>query len=527
MVVKTETQKPDDIVDRLWKFFEIIVVGLYSFFTNSIREAYFGYKNGHMPTVRLLKLSSFVSLFFSFKMDLHILKLIKTIVPEIGLSAPTGFLRVIIWTTMAFSPFLFWGWRRYKILQAVIKYLHDAFLTAGLAPKGKTPRLIRDYVTDTDSRALQFLSDGVTVTEMLAKKETLENQLSVKIENIKMDKKFNKLIEIEFATSELTKFYPLDSVYGFSDFTFPIGKTRTELIIGDLKKIPHYLFAGISGSGKSTFIRSMVTMLLANNEDLEVYFVDLKGTEAPKLIDLPRLQTAVVEKDAHHLIQSLRTAIEERRKKFIAVKARDLNEYNKTVIRQGLHKEILPRILFVIDEFAELMPHGLTNDYEGAKKAVRTANWIARTGRSFGVNLVVAVQKPDTQNMDSTTKANLEGILCFRVKTKIQSQVVLDNTKAIELGDVVGRAVWQTSGGELIVQTPLLSDKAIESYTKEVKNESTGRKEKHICEVEKSKATEDGDRAGITESSADASETASRKPDPRIDEETDWHKTNN
>lgn len=501
MAVKTELQKQDDIADRIWKLFEIVVVGLYSFFVNSIREAYLGNKNGHMPVLRLLKLSSAASLFFSLKIDLRLLKILSYFIPDISLSAPTGLLRVILWIFCAIAPFLFWGWRRYKILQAVIKYLHATFATAGLVSNGKTPRLIRDYITDTDSRVLQFLSDGVTVTEMLAKKETLENQLSVKIESIKMDKKFNKLIEIEFATSELTKFYPLDNVFGFRDFTFPIGKTRTELIMGDLKKIPHYLFAGISGSGKSSFIKTMTVTLLKNNDDLKVYFVDLKGSEAPNLIGYDRLLAATEEQEAYKLINTVKEEIDRRKQKFTALKSKDLESYNTTVIRLGRVTDILPRILLIVDEIAEVMPNGTTKDHKGAKEAVRLINWVARTGRSFGVNLIVAVQKPDTQNIDSTTKANLEGILCFQVANRIQSQVVLDNSKAVDLEGIKGRAVWQTSSDEIILQTPFISEQLIQKLKGECSNVT-------VNDGDKSAPRDAGQSESNKEDSADCKDRA-------------------
>ena len=98
-----------------------------------------------------------------------------------------------------------------------------------------------DYETDTNSRVLQFLSDGVTVSQFKEKKELLENKLSVRIEDIRGHRQYPKLIEIEFAEGELKSVFELSDIYGYKDFTFPIGTTRSQVIIGDLKKIPHYL----------------------------------------------------------------------------------------------------------------------------------------------------------------------------------------------------------------------------------------------------------------------------------------------
>ncbi len=476
----SDTKKNDDFADRLFKFGELLVVDSFKFLITSSREAYLGYMNGLMPVVRLLQLSCTASLFFSLKLDLYFLKILKYWIPMLQLPAPTGLFRVIIWLACAVSPFLFWGWRRHKIIQAVILYLQDTFTSAGLVSNNKTPRLIRDYATETDSRVLQFLSDGVTVSQFKEKKELLENKLSVRIEEIRGNKQFPKLVEIEFANAELKTVFELSDIYGYKDFTFPIGMTRSEVIIGDLKKTPHYLFAGRTGSGKSTFIKTMATILLANNEDLKIYLIDLKGTEAGQFISLPRLTATTEPKGALHFIEAVEKEINFRKIKFQKEKAFDINFYNKRMIDNGCLTERLPRILLIVDEMANLMPQLATKDFATLKKASLLLNWISRTGRSFGVHLAVGLQKPDTRNMDSTTKANLEGILCFQVADRTQSQVVLDNNLAASLGGIVGRAVWQTSGDGTIVQAPIISTAAFKKFVEENSNDRTREGEKNI-----------------------------------------------
>lgn len=462
--------------------------------------------NGLMPVVRLLQLSCAASLCFSLKLDLYFLKILKYWIPTLQINAPTGLFRVILWLGFAFSPFLFWGWRRYKTLQDVILYLKDTFESAGLVSKNKTPRLIRDYATATDSRVLQFLSDGITVSQFKEKKELLENKLSVRIEDIRGNKQFPKLIEIEFANAELKTIFELNDIYGYKDFTFPIGTTRSETIIGDLKKIPHYLFAGQTGSGKSTFIRTMATVLLANNRDLFCYFIDLKGTEAAAFEGLPRLKVTIEEKGALQFIKTVKQEIESRKEKFHKEKVRDLDSYNKKMLENGFLNAQLPRILIIIDEFANLMPHAGTDDYGMIKESSSTVNWIARIGRSFGINLVIGIQKPDTRNMDSTTKANLEGILCFQVKTRTQSQVVLDNNKAADLGGIKGRAVWQTSSDDVIVQAPIISEKIIQKFIQEEKLGAV--------------------KAGDTTATSTVGGARDSKSDPQYSEDSAWGKYN-
>ena len=516
----------DDLADRIFKFGELITIGLCKFLMTSTREAYLGYMNGLMPVVRLLQFSCAASAFFSLKIDIYFLKLLHNLIPGLQVSAPTGFFRVVVWLSCAFSPFLFWGWRRHKILQKLILFLQDVFTAAGLVSNGKTPRLIMDYETDTNSRVLQFLSDGVTVSQFKEKKELLENKLSVRIEDIRGHRQYPKLIEIEFAEGELKTVFELSDIYGYKDFTFPIGTTRSEVILGDLKKIPHYLFAGQTGSGKSTYIRTMTTVLLANNKNLLVYFIDLKGTEAGLFNGLPRLDIAVDEIEALSFIRSVKAEIGLRKEKFIASKVRDLDSYNKVMVEKNMKSEQLPRILLIIDEFANLMPNGETEDYKTIKEASATVNWIARIGRSFGINLVIGIQKPDTRNMDSTTKANLEGILCFQVMTRTQSQVVLDNNNAVDLGGIKGRAVWQISGESEIVQAPIIPDAIISKFIEENKD-GESKSEGSFSEEASSSSGEASPTINGSEKFIEPiGPEGSPQGDSEYSEATDWDKAN-
>ena len=108
---------------------------------------------------------------------------------------------------------------------------------------------------------------------------------------------------------------------------------------------------------------------------------------------------------------------------------------------------------------------------------LRGLGQISRMGRSFGIHLVVGVQKPDTKNLDSTIKSNLEGILCFQVANRTQSQVVLDSNKASHLNSIPGRAIWQVGGEDKVVQAPYLTKKQIEFLNQKEKNDRSRKSE--------------------------------------------------
>ena len=518
---KAKTENKTDFIDLMIKFFEAIIFGTFHFIIASSREARIGFMNGAMPVVKLLKVNCIVSAVFALKLDFYIIRFLKIWFPEIGLAPPSGLFRVFLWIACAALPFLLWGWRRHKILQNVTAYLDDTFNSAGLVSNGKIPRLIRDYVTDTNSRVLQFFSDGVTTTQMSEKKELLENKLSIQIEKIWQDKQYPKIINIEFAQGLVPDIFPLKDIYGYGDFTFPIGKTRSEIVIGDLKKVPHYLFAGQTGFGKSTFIRTMTTVLIANNKDLEVLFIDLKGSEAPVFGQLPNIKVATNIKDAVDQLQALRKILLQRKELFTDKRAEDLEAYNK----KENWKQPLNRILLIVDEYAHLMPNGIGDDFKSKKDAISIINWIACTGRSFGVNLVIGVQKPDTQNLDSTAKANLGGVLCFQVQNATQSRVVLDNHKATNLGGIKGRAVWQANDRNEIVQTPFVPKDDLELFIEEYNRERVAREKQLLSQSEEGRTkTTEPRGTGFpdhTEKQVDS------EGDSDNSETTDWEKTNN
>ena len=123
---------------------------------------------------------------------------------------------------------------------------------------------------------------------------------------------------------------------------------------------------------------------------------------------------------------------------------------------------------------------------------LRGLGQISRMGRSFGIHLVVGVQKPDTKNLDSTIKSNLEGILCFQVANRTQSQVVLDSNKASHLNSIPGRAIWQVGGEDKVVQAPYLTKKQIEFLNQKEKNDRSLDKQERTSEVTQGQGYSEG-----------------------------------
>jgi DNA segregation ATPase FtsK/SpoIIIE-like protein len=215
-----------------------------------------------------------------------------------------------------------------------------------------------------------------------------------------------------------------------SPFTFALGKNLNgEVFTLDIKKMPHLLIAGATGSGKSCCINSLIVSLLykATPDDLRFILIDPKRVELIVYEKIPHLLMDEIIVDVDKAIKALQWVIKEmeRRTEFFAKHSyRDIDEYNYYGVRDGFPK--MPRIAIVIDELADLMDMG--------KKAVEDSiNRLARLARAAGIHLIVATQRPSVDVISGTIKNNLPTRIAFKVTAGPDSKTVLDGGGAEKL----------------------------------------------------------------------------------------------
>jgi S-DNA-T family DNA segregation ATPase FtsK/SpoIIIE len=196
-----------------------------------------------------------------------------------------------------------------------------------------------------------------------------------------------------------------------------------EPVTADLATMPHLLIAGATGSGKSICIRTIITCLAFNNrpDDLRLAMIDPKMVELTRFNGLPHL-LGPVETDLEHIGGVLYWATQEmdiRYKKFVAVNARHLDDYNKKVPLE----ERLPRIVILIDELADLM-------LSAPDETERTVTRLAQMARATGMHLVIATQRPSVDVVTGLIKANFPARVSFAVTSQVDSRVILDQPGA-------------------------------------------------------------------------------------------------
>lgn len=382
--------------------------------------------------------------------------------------------------------FGFYGWGFYRMIQRVRtgRMLDKAFINAGLETKLKErPQFHADFPIDEFARKLRLRAGGLPLSEFMSSKNYLESGLRISITKMENPNNNKEFIDVVYTTSEMPGLWILENILAYKDFSFPIGLSYRGEIRASLKDIAHFLIAGESGGGKSTFIRMMLTVLLANNDDLEIYYLDFKaGMENQVFAGFANIHCIDDFSEAALKMAELKKTLETRMARFKTAKARSLEMYNKSVFKKDAREK---RIVVVVDEIAELMPTFKGKANTDLVEINSALNKIARMGRAVGVNLVVGVQKPDAKNLDPTIKANLSGVLCFAVSHFSQSTIVLGNSRAADLNkEYKGRAIWKHGVEFVEVQAPLLTEEEvsdvrgkIDGYWKHKSHNSAEKKE--------------------------------------------------
>jgi hypothetical protein len=194
---------------------------------------------------------------------------------------------------------------------------------------------------------------------------------------------------------------------------------------------PHVLVGGETGSGKTEWLRAAIASLIVTNtpETLRLVVVDPAEKAFTELEGSPFLLHKDALIDSHDksvlsLLEDLIEEIKRRKGLFKHAAADDIAQYRR---KTG---QVLPRVVTVVDEFAELLQSGSRRQRdEFEQRFIR----IAQIGRAFGIHLVLATQRPSRQVVSGNLKANLPGKIAMRVSTRINSAVLIDQSGAERL----------------------------------------------------------------------------------------------
>ncbi len=253
-----------------------------------------------------------------------------------------------------------------------------------------------------------------------------------------------------------------------SPLTMALGKDIVGApFVTDLKKLPHLLIAGTTGSGKSVGINAMLLSLLYRNspQTLRLMMIDPKMLEFSIYNDIPHLLTPVITeaKKAITALANMVAEMERRYKIMSQTRMKNIESYNEKMKEEG--GEQFPYIVVIIDELADLM-------MTSGKDVELYIGRLAQMARASGIHLIVATQRPSVDVVTGLIKANLPSRISYRVGQRIDSKVILDQMGAESLlgrGDMLFTPPG--SPGVIRLHAPFASEKEIETVVNFLKEQ--------------------------------------------------------
>ncbi|KAB7705872.1 DNA translocase FtsK [Bacillus aerolatus] len=237
----------------------------------------------------------------------------------------------------------------------------------------------------------------------------------------------------------------------------------------DLKKMPHGLIAGATGSGKSVCINSILVSLLykAAPHELKLLLIDPKMVELAPYNGIPHLVSPVIT-DVKAATAALKWAVEEMERRyelFVHSGVRDITKYNEKAETHGRKSEHLPYIVIIIDELADLMMMSPADVEEAICR-------IAQKARACGIHLIVATQRPSVDVITGLIKANIPTRIAFSVSSQVDSRTIIDTGGAEKLlgrGDML---LLNNGASETVrLQGTFVSDDEIDTVVEHARKE--------------------------------------------------------
>ena len=277
--------------------------------------------------------------------------------------------------------------------------------------------------------------------------------------------------------------------------TFAVGKDiEGNIIIGDIAKMPHMLVAGTTGSGKSVFTNSIILSILyhASPDEVKLILIDPKKVEFPIYNKIPHLLIPVVTEPLK-AAGALGWAVNEMNKRYLMFEAnnvKNLQEFNDMVLEERNQPveeqdevrakiDLLPQIVIVVDEFADLMMAARSEVEDSVLR-------LAQLARAAGIHMIIATQSPRADVLTGLIKSNIPSRVSLSVSSNVDSRVILDESGAEKLlgnGDLLYKPVGVKK--PIRMQSGYAATSEIREVVNFLKNEHTAEySDEVIAEVE-------------------------------------------
>ena len=330
--------------------------------------------------------------------------------------------------------------------------------------------------------------DGIQVNRLMKYEKDLRYHLKVK--SIRMEAPIPGMDAVGVEVpNQIREVVSLKSVISSKEFnedpngmTLCYGKTVSGAsFVRDLVKMSHLLVAGATNTGKSVCLNSLLLSLIYKHSPEEVRFimVDPKRVELSAYNNLPHMLIGRTVCEDWQAVNALQWATEEmtRRYNFLeSVRCQKISDYNDQCKKNK--QPILPRIIIVVDEMAELMSSKHRQSVEECIKR------IAQMGRAAGIHLIIATQRPSVDVVTGIIKANILNTIAFTVKSFVDSKTILDASGAENLlgaGDMLFNCPEET---EFIrIQGTYVSNAEIKAVTDYIRDHNEAQFDEDVANL--------------------------------------------
>lgn len=354
-------------------------------------------------------------------------------------------------------------------IQEVVRKLESTFESFGVKAK-----VTRVHVGPAVTKYEVYPEAGVKVSKIVNLHDDLALALAAKDIRIEAPIPGKSAVGIEVPNQEVSmvtmrEVFEAKNIADDKVLAFILGRDISgEAVVHELNKLPHLLVAGATGSGKSVCINGIIISILmrAKPHQVKLMMIDPKKVELNVYNGIPHLLTPVVT-DPKKAAQALKKVVSEMDRRYdlfsdtgnrnIEGYNNYIKKYNQTVSSPEEEQPLLPYIVVLVDELADLMMVA-SNEVEDA------ITRLAQMARAAGIHLIIATQRPSVDVITGVIKANIPSRIAFSVSSQTDSRTILDSGGAEKLlgrGDMLFMPVGASKPTR--IQGAFLSDEEVEA----------------------------------------------------------------
>lgn len=324
------------------------------------------------------------------------------------------------------------------------KKIEGELVDVGFSDKDGNPPMLISRTSEKKGIRLEFYSPKISFVKYEDHITDIETALNIKVVDIRQGKDIQHVVVRAIKSGRENKEMMLwkDEYISNKDFELVLGESYFGVESINISTTPHVLIGGASGSGKSKLLKSV--LMQAKKKKAIIFLADFKGG-----LDYPEIwhKACNIITESERLdseLDRVLSILEERKKLLVSYGEPNIAECNEK------HGTDIKRIIVACDEIAEVLDKtGLDKEQKAVINQIEAKfSTIARLGRAFGIHLILATQRPDSDILKGQIKNNIGYRICGRAD-KVLSQIILDNSEASDKISPNDQGMFLTNTGVL------------------------------------------------------------------------------